>query len=143
MTDPIRSNVNVLAYMGDAVYEVRIRRMLVLRYETAGVDFLNKEAIRYVSCHGQAKAVRAMLANAEKAASGEDTGDALVMNEEEVSLVKRARNHRSMSRPRNADPREYKLATGFEAWLGYLFLDGQPERMTAVVDEAVRLIDAE
>ncbi|MBR0373127.1 MAG: Mini-ribonuclease 3 [Mogibacterium sp.] len=135
--------------MGDAVYEVRIRRMLVER-DPENVDRLHHEAVRYVSCGGQAKAIRAMLANAEAAVgknaptvAGGAADCPLILTEDEVRLVKRARNHRAMSRPKNADPREYKLATGFEALLGYLFLDNQLERMIAVVDEAVRLIDAE
>ena len=119
-------NTNVLAYMGDAVYEVRIRKMLVER-GPMDVDKLHHEAVRYVSAEGQAKAVKSMIRE--------------FLTDEEIRLVKRARNHRVTSHPRGADPREYKLATGLEALLGVLFLDGQHERMIAVVNEAVRVID--
>lgn len=119
-------NTSVLAYMGDAVYEVRIRRMLV-ESEPNRPEKLHVNAIKYVSAEGQAKAAKEML-----------EGDFL--NEDEKKLLKRARNHRVSSQPRHADKREYKLATGFEALLGYLFLDEQLGRMIEVVDEAVRII---
>ena len=119
-------NTTVLAYMGDAVYEVRIRRMLIGRGRT-GTDKLHREAVRYVSAEGQAKAVRSMIQG--------------FLTDEEVKLVKRARNHRVTSHPRYVDPKEYKLATGFEALVGFLYLEDQSERLEEILSEAVRVIE--
>lgn len=121
-------NTTALAYLGDAVYEVRIRRMLLER-GPLNVDKIHKTAVRYVSASGQAKAVKRLMDG--------------FLTEEEVKLVKRARNHRTSSRPRGSNPREYKLATGFEALVGYLEVVGDFERLDEVFDEAVRTIEKE
>lgn len=121
-------NSTTLAYMGDAVYEVRVREMLI-EQDPHDVNKLHRMAVRYVSAAGQAKAMK-------KLADG-------FLTEEEVRLYKRARNHRSMSRPRNTDPRIYKIATGFEALLGYLFLAEESERLDEVIEEAIRIIEEE
>lgn len=121
-------NTTALAYLGDAVYEVRVRRMLLER-GPLNVDKIHKTAVRYVSASGQAKAVKRLMDG--------------FLTEEEVKLVKRARNHRTSSRPRGSNPREYKLATGFEALVGYLEVVGDFERLDEVFDEAVRTIEKE
>lgn len=130
MMDQEIQNINstTLAYMGDAVYEVRVREMLI-EQDPHDVNKLHKRAVRYVSAAGQAKAMK-------KLADG-------FLTEEEVRLYKRARNHRSMSRPRNTDPRIYKIATGFEALLGYLFLAEESQRLDEVIEEAIRIIEEE
>ena len=86
-------------------------------------------AVRYVSAAGQAKAAKAMISEG-------------FLTEEEEKLYKQARNHRAMSRPQNADPREYKIATGFEALLGYLYLADDRQRLREIAAEAVRIVDA-
>ena len=121
-------NTTALAYLGAAVYEVRVRRMLLER-GPLNVDKIHKTAVRYVSASGQAKAVKRLMDG--------------FLTEEEVKLVKRARNHRTSSRPRGSNPREYKLATGFEALVGYLEVVGDFERLDEVFDEAVRTIEKE
>ena len=63
------------------------------------------------------------------------------LTEEEQKLVKRARNKRATSRPKNADPRKYKLATGFEALIGALHMDKDDARLEEVLAEAVRIIE--
>ena len=123
----LQINTSTLAYLGDAVYELYIREWLVEK-KPNNVDKSHKAAIKYVSAEGQAKAAKAMMA-------------ASFLSEEEERLLKRARNHRTMSKPANADPRNYKVATGFEALVGYLHLLGETERLKEVVDEAIRLIE--
>ena len=123
----MRYNTTALAYMGDAVYEVEIRRRMLGRIP-ADAHKAHLTAVRYVAAERQAIAARAMLASG-------------FLTDEETALLKRARNHRSMSRPSHADPRDYKLATGFEAVLGYLYLSGDPDRITEIAEEAVRIID--
>ena len=123
-----RMNTTTLAYMGDAVFEVIIREKIV-REKPGDTDRAHHTAVRYVSAAGQAAAARAMIA-------------AGFLTDEEVALFRRARNHRSMSRPVNADPKMYKIATGFEAVLGYLYLTDQRERLREIAAEAVRIVDA-
>lgn len=122
-----RINTTALAYLGDAVYEVIVREMIIRKYpQDAGRA--HHSAVHYVSAGGQAKAARAMMAEG-------------FLTEEEEHLLKRARNHRSMSRPQHADPKDYKLATGFEALLGYLHLSGEQERIAGITAEAFRIIE--
>lgn len=123
-----RMNTTTLAYLGDAVFEVIIREKIV-REKPGDTDRAHHTAVRYVSANGQAKAARAMIASG-------------FLTDEEIALFKRARNHRSMSRPANADPKVYKIATGFEALLGYLYLADKRERLREIAAEAVRIVDA-
>ena len=92
-------------------------------------DRAHHTAVRYVSAAGQAKAARAMVASG-------------FLTEEEEQIYKRARNHRSMSRPQHADPRDYKVATGFEALLGFLYLSDERQRLREIAAEAVRIVDS-
>jgi ribonuclease-3 family protein len=89
----------------------------------------HKHAVKYVSAEGQARAARQLIAEG-------------FLSEEEEALLKRARNHRSMSRPQHADPRDYKYATGFEALLGYLHLAGKQGRIREITDRAIQITDA-
>ncbi len=114
------SNTTNLAYIGDAVFEVYVRERL-LSGPFATTKTLQREAVRYVSAAAQAKALRKMF----------DT-----LTEEEQRLVKRARNHRSATKPKNASPVDYKLATAFEALLGYLHLAGEEERFLELAETA-------
>ncbi len=120
-------NTTALAYIGDAVYEVYIRER-VLTMERTHVDHIHKLSIKYVNNAGQAAAVKKMMNEG-------------FLSDEETALVKRARNHKSASKPRNADPVNYKLATAFEALVGWLYLEGQKERMEEVVMRAIAIIE--
>ncbi len=116
--NPRQINTTALAYIGDAVYEIYVReRVLAASGETSGqqkaygahVDALHRQAIRYVRADGQAKAVKTMLAEG-------------FLTAEEEALVRRARNHKSASKPKNADAMDYKYATAFEALIGFWHL---------------------
>ena len=122
-----RMNTSTLAYLGDAVFEVIVREKIVTE-KPGDVDRAHHTAVRYVSAAGQAKAAKAMIAEG-------------FLTEEEEQIYKRARNHRSMSRPQNADPREYKIATGLEALLGFLYLSDDRQRLREIAAEAVRIVD--
>lgn len=123
------TNTTVLAYLGDAVYELKIREMLIDREESLRANSLHRKATRYVSARGQAAAVKNLMKD--------------FLSDEELSLVKRARNHKTSSHPRGADPVEYKLATGFEALIGELYLKGEIDRIDEIVKIAVNIIDGE
>ena len=123
------TNTTVLAYLGDAVYELKIREMLIDREESLRANNLHRKATRYVSARGHAAAVKNLMKD--------------FLSDEELSLVKRARNHKTSSHPRGADPVEYKLATGFEALIGELYLKGEMDRIDEIVEIAVNIIDGE
>ena len=112
----------MLAYMGDAVYEQAIREMLVRENADTGVNLLHRKAISYVSAAAQAGIIREMFDD---------------LSDEEQALVKRARNRKTATKAKNADPVTYKWATAFEALIGYLYLSHQEERLSEVIGRAV------
>lgn len=122
----LQLNTSTLAYVGDAAYELTIRQYLAenRRFDASK---LHHEAIAFVSSTGQALIAKTFLAEG-------------ILTEEEEKLLKRARNHRTTSRPRNADPKEYKLATGFEALMGFLYLAGEEERLELLGEKAIDII---
>ena len=113
-------NSLVLAYLGDSVYELYIRRYLINK-GIAKVNNLQKEAIKYVSAKGQCKFVTQMIADN-------------FLNEEELNIFYRARNYKSKSHPRNTDIITYKYSTGFEAVIGYLALKEDNDRIEEIIN---------
>ena len=111
-----------LAYLGDAIYEVYIREFLLEKGYTK-VDKLHKEAILFTSAKGQKKALDKIY-------------DALTENE--VSIFKRGRNANTDRKPRNTDLATYKQATGFEALIGFLYLDNQKERLEELMQIIIK-----
>lgn len=124
--NPKEINTTALAFLGDAVYEVYVRKY-VMETGQQNADMLHKMAVKYVCANGQAKAVKSMMND--------------FLTEDEIKLVKRARNRKSVSRTRSADAVSYKLATAFEALLGYLQLNEEYDRAEQVMEEAVRRIE--
>lgn len=120
-----RENPSVLAFVGDAVYEVYIRKY-VLEKGVSGPDRMNSDAIRYVRAEAQAAAYDTMLPE---------------LTEKEASVARRGKNHKITSMPGNLDYMTYKKATAFEALVGYLDLSGQAERCTEIMKRAVEIID--
>lgn len=123
----LRMNTTALAYLGDAVYELHIRNMILGRLPH-DADRAHRAAIGYVSAEAQSSAARKLL-NRD------------LLTETEKDLLRRARNRRSISKPRHAAARDYKLATGLEAVFGYLYLKQDFERIEALAAEAVRLTE--
>ncbi len=118
-------NVITLAYLGDSVYEVYIREYLISKGIVYVVD-LQKEAIKYVSAKSQAKILDYLVNNN-------------YLSEEEVSIVKRGRNYKRDSHPKNTDIITYKKSTGFECLVGYLYLSKNINRL----DEIMNIIKEE
>lgn len=116
----------VLAYMGDAVYEVYIRRYLIEKCSTSKVNDLHKKAISFVKAKSQALAVL----NLENE-----------LSEEESHIVKRGRNQKSNTVPKNADITDYKYATGFECLVGYLHLIDEKDRMENIINKSIEFIE--
>lgn len=114
-------NVLVLAYIGDSVYELYIRNHLIKTMNH--VNKIEKEKIKYVSARGQAQLVEKMM----------DSG---FLSEEETNLIKRGRNTKVTSKPKNTDIITYKHATAFEVLIGYLYLTNNIKRMEQIIDYA-------
>ena len=106
-----------LAYLGDAVYDVIIRTMLVEKANMQ-VNKLHQKASSYV----KAEAQKEMFFAIEKE-----------LTEEELGIYKRGRNAKSFTSAKNASIGDYRIATGFEALIGYLYLLGKMERILELV----------
>ncbi|SDC52750.1 ribonuclease-3 family protein [Pelagirhabdus alkalitolerans] len=116
-----------LAYMGDAVYEVYVRDHLI-RSGKAKVNALHQAAIRYVSAKGQAFVLREWL-------------DEEALTEEEQAVMRRGRNAKSATVPKNTDVMTYRYSTAFEAVLGFLYFTNETERLNELMEEAVKIIE--
>ena len=113
-------NVLVLAYLGDTIYENYIRKYLIGK-GIGNVNDLQKESINYVSAKSQAKFLQDMLENN-------------FLSDEEITVVKRARNYKTTSHPKNCDIVTYKYATGLESLIGYLDLEGKKDRIDEIMN---------
>ena len=113
-------NVLVLAYLGDTIYENYVRKHLI-QMGIAHVDDLQKEAVHYVSAKNQAKFLQDMM-------------DSNYLSEEEIDIVKRARNYKTTSHPKSCDIITYKYATGLEALIGYLDFKNRRERIDEIMN---------
>ncbi len=127
ITDPIQYSPLVLAYIGDAYYELFIRNMLVDQANEQ-VEKLHKKTISYVKASAQAAIIDHYI-------------DAEMLTEEEMAVFKRGRNTKSHTIPKNAVPSEYRKATGFEALIGFLYLKGDTERTEELIKAGVRFLD--
>lgn len=116
-----------LAYIGDAVYDLVIRTVVVERGNTSP-NKLHKKAVAYVNARIQARMVEALLDE---------------LTEEEQTIYKRGRNAKSYTTAKNATVIEYRKATGFEALCGYLYLVGKQERMLSLIRRAIELVEME
>lgn len=119
----------VLAYMGDAVLETVIRTVLVSRY-TNKVSDINKKCSSIVKATTQARIVRLLL-------------DEEVLTEEEKSIYRRGRNANTFTSAKNAGISEYKMSTGFEAVLGYLYLSERTDRLLYIVKTGLELLNGQ
>ena len=102
-----------LAHVGDAIYELLIRGMLAAR-GPAAVQDLHRQTVAYVRAEAQARTVQKLLP---------------LLTDEETAVYKRGRNSHVHGIPAHANPGEYHAATGFEALLGWLYLQGRTGRI--------------
>ncbi|MEN8904397.1 MAG: ribonuclease III domain-containing protein [Clostridiales bacterium] len=121
-----KKNINilsplVLAYIGDIVYEVYIRTMLINKYNFS-VHKLHLKAIEYVSANSQADIVRNIIDK---------------LSDEELRILKRGRNAKSGTVPKNVNIIDYKYATGFESLIGYLYLNKEFSRLKEIIISAI------
>ena len=113
-----------LAYMGDAIYELVIRSVVVERANRSAND-LHKKTVRYVKAPTQAAMIVALVPE---------------LTEEEEAVYKRGRNAKSYTAAKNASLGDYRKATGFEALMGFLYLTGQTERLLYLIKKGIELV---
>lgn len=111
----------VLAYLGDAVFELYVRTFLCR--QNAPVHTLHKLATGYV----KAKAQSEYMAVLEP-----------LLTEQELSVYKRGRNAKSATVPKNASVTDYRRATGFEALVGYLYISDETDRLESLLGRVLR-----
>lgn len=117
----------VLAYVGDAVWELYVRSQLVAEWGTdSRVNELHGLAKQAVNAESQSAMVHALME---------------YLDDEERDVVRRGRNVRPGHVPRTSGPANYRYATGFEALLGFLYLAGRTKRLGEVLACAKRLVD--
>ena len=104
-------NIQVLALLGDAIYSLYIREELI-KQGINNIEKLQKKQIEYVSAKGETKILNYLIDNN-------------ILTEEELDIVKRGRNYKNNSHPKNTDIITYKLSTGFESLLGDLYISNK------------------
>lgn len=114
-----------LAYIGDAIYDLVIRTVVVERANRSAKN-LHKTVIRYVNARTQAKMIEVL----------EDE-----LSEEETAVYHRGRNAKAYTTAKNASVAEYRMATGLEALFGYLYMNGETDRLLTLVRLALEKMD--
>lgn len=103
----IEVNPLVLAYMGDTIFETYIREQNINK-GICKIKNLTKETLKYVNAKSQASFIKIIIDNN-------------ILKEDELDIVKRARNSKSNHKPKSCDVLTYKYATALESLLGYLY----------------------
>lgn len=115
--DPTQLAPLSLAYMGDTVYDLFVRNML-LSTTTLTVHGLHERAAKLVCAKAQAEAFRRIEP---------------LLSEEELAVFRRGRNSHIGTVPKSATIMDYRIATGLEAVIGYLYLSGKDERIAELM----------
>ncbi|TWT09781.1 Mini-ribonuclease 3 [Streptococcus sp. sy004] len=129
MIDPKLINGIALAFDGDAIYSMYVRRHLIFQGLTKP-QHLHHIATRYVSAKAQAMLVNQLL-------------EQELLTEEEMLIYKRGRNANSHTKAKNTDVVTYRMSTGFEALLGYLHLTNQIDRMEELINWCITFVEQE
>ncbi len=114
-----------LAYLGDVVFEMYIRVYLINKVVLTPHE-MSKKAIQYVKASSQASLI---------------IGIKEQLSEEEWTLVKRGRNQKSSTVPKNALMSDYRYATGFESLIGYLHLLGREQRIIEIIKMGIEYLE--
>ena len=118
---PSECSGRTLAFLGDAVWSLTVRNDLVLRRETKGAQ-LQKKSVRYVSAYAQADFYRQL----------HEEG---FFSEAEEEIFRRGRNGQTGTVPQHTDVGTYRIATGFEALIGALYLEEKQDRIQEIWDK--------
>ena len=126
ITHPKQLSPLVLAFLGDAVFELMVRAKLVAR-GNAPIGRLHRQSVEHVCASAQAAGVHAV----------QD-----LLTEDELSMYKRGRNTHNNT-PKNADPVQYRCATGLETLFGYLYATEQHARAEELFEKIWSAISGE
>ena len=113
-------NVIVLAYLGDSVYELLIRDFFI-KIGINKVNNLQNKVTKYVSAKDQARIIEMLLNNK-------------ILTDDEIDIVKKGRNAKVNSHPKNTDILTYKWATALECLFGYLYINDDKERINELIN---------
>ena len=105
----------IMAYIGDAVYELYVRKLLISQGPEK-ISKLHKQAVSCVNASTQAKLYHYLEEHQ-------------LLTEEELAIIRRGRNAKTGQSPKNADITDYRHSTGLECLVGYLHLKGEEERL--------------
>ena len=114
-----------LAYIGDAVYDLIIRTVVVEKANRPANE-LHRITVKYVSAEAQSRIVETLMSS---------------FTEEELSVYRRGRNSKPHTMSKNASPSDYLKATGFEAVIGYLYLQDKMERVLELVKRGTESLE--
>ena len=115
------------AYIGDSIYALVAKTVLVEKSNCPAKE-LHNMTVKYVSAPAQAKIVRYLMDND-------------VLTDEEADVLRRGRNAKASSTAKNASVGDYRLATGLEALVGYLYMDGQMDRLLFILKKGFDMLD--
>lgn len=116
-----------LAYVGDAVLDQHVRTYIILKRQSKP-NRLHQVAKRFVSAKSQAVTLEALI-------------EAKWFTEEETDILKRGRNAKSYTKAKNTDVQTYRKSSALEAVIGFLYLEGQTERLHTLLDYIVKLVE--
>lgn len=125
MSNPELLNGSNLAFIGDAYYELSIRKYLIDKGIT-NQNELHKHCVKYVSAYGH----HLIMQEIRK-----------YLTEEELNIFKRGRNFKNKSRRINLKRIDYLESTGFEAVIGYLYLKNNFQRLDELIDKSIHIIE--
>ena len=114
-----------LALIGDGVYEIFVRNHILANNIDLSAHKIHVEAIKFVKAKSQSLIMHEIESE---------------LTDEEEYIYKRGRNAKSATVPKNADVRDYRMATGFEALVGYLYLIGETERLEFIFENSIDII---
>jgi ribonuclease-3 family protein len=118
-------NSLVFAYMGDSIHSLFVREYFILQ-SNAKAGALHLKTSQFVKASAQAKMLDAILHE---------------LTETELQIVKTARNCHQKTTPKNANLEDYKKASAFEALLGYLYLNGQNNRLFDLLNKTIKFME--
>ena len=117
--NPKQLSPQTLAFIGDTVYDLLVRERLVCEAKRP-VGELNRRKVKLVNCETQSKASKELMP---------------MLSEDEISVYRRGRNAFTKNTPKNADVADYHAATGLEALFGYLYLNGEIDRLNELFEK--------
>ena len=118
-----------LAFIGDSIYGAIVKTAVVLD-GNCPANKLDRKAVKYIKAISQSKAAAYFIENG-------------ILTEEETAIFKRGRNAKSPTPAKNAPIGDYRMATGLEAVIGYLYLKGDMERAVQLVRMAAAANDGD